>query len=180
MTTSIETAISRALPDRILVRGYNLVEMAGTRSFGDVVYLLLTGELPTGREGQLVEAILVICAEHSINTPSTHIARATANCGVPLQSAVAAGINAIGEHHGGAGEACARILQETIQSDRAASPEVLAARIVEAFRQAGKRLPGFGHRFHDPDPRTDRLLTLADEWGISGAHVALARALVKA
>jgi citrate synthase len=101
-----------------------------------------------------------------------------ANCGAPLQAAVAAGISAIGEHHGGAGEACAKILQEALQVRPTASAEVLAGEIVAEFRAAGQRLPGFGHRFHDPDPRAERLLALAEEWGLSSTHVALARAIV--
>ena len=38
-------------------------------------------------------------------------------------------------------------------------------------------MPGFGHPVHKPlDPRAERILELADERGVSGAHVALARA----
>ncbi len=176
----MQTAISQVYPDRVLLRGYNLADLAGSRSFGDVVYLLMTGELPAGREGQLIEALLVVCAEHSINAPSTHTARAVANCGVPVQSAIAAGISAVGEHHGGAGEACARLLQDAVRADPTAAPDTVAARLVQEFRAAGKRIPGFGHRFHDPDPRAERLLALADTWQLSGPHVALGRAIVAA
>jgi citrate synthase len=39
-------------------------------------------------------------------------------------------------------------------------------------------VPGFGHPIHKPvDPRAERILALADERGVSGPHVALARAL---
>jgi len=180
MIPQVKSAISQVYPDRILVRGYSLVELVGTYTFGDVVYLLMTGELPHGQEGRLVEAILVSCAEHNINTPSTHAARTVANCGVPLQTAIAAGVSAIGEYHGGAGEACARILQEEVSAHPETSPDALAQDIVEDFRRGKRRIPGFGHRIHDPDPRAVRLLSLADEWGISGPHVALARAIVTA
>ena len=178
MQAPIQTAISQMFADRILIRGYDLPRLIGNCSFGEVVYLLLMGELPPGREGALLEAILVACVEHSLNAPSTHTARAVANCGVPLQTAVAAGVSAIGDHHGGAGEACARILQEAVQNQPDSPPDQLAAQIVTEFRQANRRLPGFGHRFHDPDPRAERLLALADEWNISGVHVTLAQAIV--
>ena len=37
-------------------------------------------------------------------------------------------------------------------------------------------MPGFGHPVHTPvDPRAQRILELADERGVSSAHVALAR-----
>jgi citrate synthase len=42
---------------------------------------------------------------------------------------------------------------------------------------AGGKVPGFGHPVHKPiDPRAERILELADERGVSGEHVALARA----
>ena len=177
---TVQTKIAVLHPDRILVHGYNLVEMGGRYSFGDTIYLLLTGELPSGHEGDLLEAMLVMTAVHGINSPSTHTARAVANCGVPLQTAVAAGISAIGEHHGGAGEACARILQEAAAARPDMPPDALARQIVGDARAQKRRLPGFGHRYHDPDPRAQRLLTLADEWEISGQFTALAQAIVAA
>lgn len=177
MTDSATTAISQIHPDRVLVRGYNLVDMAGKYTFGDVVYLLMTGELPADQEGQMLEAMLVICAEHSINAPCTQAARTVASCGVPTQCAIAAGISAIGEYHGGAGEACAKMLQDALHEHPERDPEWLAAHIVAEFRRAGQRIPGFGHRFHNPDPRAERLLALADAWSISGPHVVLASAI---
>jgi len=175
---TVETSIAQLHPDRVLVRGYNLVQMAGRRSFGDTVYLLVMGELPQGKEGDLLEAIMVISAVHGIDSPSTHTARAVANCGVPLQTAVAAGISAIGENHGGAGEACARLLQEELDAYPDLPLDALAQQIVAQARAEKRRLPGFGHRFHDPDPRSDRLLLLASQWGLSGRHSALAEAIV--
>jgi citrate synthase len=42
-------------------------------------------------------------------------------------------------------------------------------------------VPGFGHPLHRPvDPRAERILELADARGVSGPHVALARALREA
>ncbi|MGH3059722.1 MAG: citrate/2-methylcitrate synthase, partial [Gaiellaceae bacterium] len=39
-------------------------------------------------------------------------------------------------------------------------------------------VPGFGHPVHKPvDPRAERILVLADERGVSGPNVELARAL---
>lgn len=177
---TVQTQIAELHPDRILVHGYNLVEMGGRYSFGDTIYLLLTGELPPGHEGDLLEAMLVMTAVHGINSPSTHTARAVANCGVPLQTAVAAGISAIGDHHGGAGEACARILQEAVAAQPDMPLETLARQIVAEARAQKRRLPGFGHRFHDPDPRAQRLLALADEWHISGRFTTLAQTIVAA
>ena len=175
---AVQTEIAELHADRILVRGYNLAEMAGRYSFGDTMYLLMMGELPPDHEGDLLEAMLVITAVHGINSPSTHTVRAVANCGVPLQTAVAAGVSAIGDNHGGAGEACARILQEASAAQPDTSPAEMARQIVADARAKKQRLPGFGHRFHDPDPRAQRLLTLAEKWGINGRFTAIAQAIV--
>jgi citrate synthase len=44
------------------------------------------------------------------------------------------------------------------------------------IRSSGGKVPGFGHPVHHPlDPRAERILEVADERGVSGSHVALAR-----
>jgi citrate synthase len=179
MSHTVETAISKVYADRILVRGYNIVDLAAACSYGEVLYLLLRGELPTRNEGALIEAMLVVMVEHSINAPSTHTARMVANCGSPVQSAVAAGISAIGDYHGGAGEECARMLQEEVaRAGTDFDPADSAHRVVRDARAAGIRLPGFGHRVHDPDPRAIFLLARARDLGIAAKHTALAESIV--
>ena len=125
------TSISQVRPNEILVRGYPIEELASRRSFGDTVYLLFTGELPKGNEGRLVEAILVTCCEHSLASPSVDAVRFVASSGVPLQTAVAAGVSSIGEHHGGAIEPCARLIKDAVargQSPRQLLEELKRAR----------------------------------------------------
>ena len=157
-------------PNEIRVRGYDLIEMIGRRSFGDVVYLLLSGELPEGNEGRMVEACLVAASEHSVVAPSVDAARFVASAGVPLQAAVAAGVIGLGDHHGGAVDACARLLLDAAENE--ADVEGIARRL----KKEEKRLPGFGHVVHDPDPRAGRLLEVAGELGFRGKWCALAEA----
>ena len=110
--------------------GYDLIDMIGKKSFGDLVYLLFTGDLPRGNEGKMVEAILVSSCEHGLATPSTNAARSVASGGVPLQAAVAAGIVCLGDYHGGAIEQCAKILQENISDAEQHGFEETAARLI--------------------------------------------------
>jgi citrate synthase len=85
-----------------------------------------------------------------------------------LHGAVAAGILGAGPVVLGTAEECARLLASGRE------PAVVAREI----RAAGGRVPGFGHPVHTPvDPRAERILALADERGVSGAHVLLAREL---
>jgi citrate synthase len=177
MNPIVQSSISQVEADRILVRGYDLKDLIGAVSFGEMVFLLLTGELPDGPQGRMIEAILVSSADHGLDAPSTHVTRTAASCGVPVQTAVAAGISVIGESHGGAGEACARLLQESLLAKPEAKPGPLAHEIVADYRQRGCRLPGFGHRQHKVDPRAERLLALCDDFKLSAGHVALARAI---
>ena len=94
-----------------------------------------------------------------------------------LQGAVAAGILGCGPVILGTAEECARLLVRAAHrvSEGAPSGDV-AGELAHAVRAAGDRLPGFGHPLHRPlDPRAERILELADERGVSGVHVRLAR-----
>ena len=171
---SWRTAISRVAPNEIRVRGYDLVEMIGRRSFGDIVFLLLSGELPAGNEGRMVEACLVAASEHSVVAPSVDAARYVASAGVPLQAAVAAGMIGLGDHHGREVDACARHLLDADESGGNAREAAMAT--VTRVKQEERRLPGFGHVVHDPDPRAGRLLDVAEELGLRGRWCELAEA----
>jgi citrate synthase len=162
------TAISQVGSNQILIRGYQVQELARKRSFGDVVFLLLTGQLPRGQEGRLVEAILVCCCDHGLLAPSTDAVRFVASSGVPLQAAVAAGVCAIGDHHGGAIEPLARMLV------KAATGQLDLKAHMKRLKRSRQRMPGLGHPVHTSDPRTKVLLELAKKWKLSGIHVRLA------
>jgi citrate synthase len=55
--------------------------------------------------------------------------------------------------------------------------ENAAKDIIHEYREQGKRLPGFGHRFHTKDPRTLRLFQLAHELKIAGEYIDIAKAI---
>ena len=94
-----------------------------------------------------------------------------------LQGAVAAGILGCGPVILGTSEECARLLEAAQERvDAGEEPRRSPSELARAIREAGDRLPGFGHPVHRPlDPRAERILELADERGVSGPHVALAR-----
>jgi citrate synthase len=96
-----------------------------------------------------------------------------------LHGAVAAGILGCGPVILGTSEECARVLAAAQERVAAGEDAAAVARDIAAgTRAAGARLPGFGHPVHRPlDPRAERILDLADERGVSGPHVALARHL---
>jgi succinyl-CoA synthetase alpha subunit len=176
------TAITRVEPNKVAVRGYDIAELMGRVSFGAAVYLILTGELPSPAVARLMDAILVSSIDHGATPPSALAARTVASTGATLSASVAAGIMSINRHHGGAIEDCARQLRAI--ADRATresiSMDEAATRTLAAMREAGERMPGFGHRLHMKDPRTARLFELAREAGVDSVHMHAARAVEKA
>jgi citrate synthase len=173
------TSISKVEPNKIVVRGYNLMDLIGKYNYADLTYLLWRGELPTRNHSRMMDALLTVCLEHSLNAPSVDAARFVASCGVPLQSAVSAGVAAIGDWHGGAIEQAAKMLQDAvIRMNRTRhSPKETAEEILREMTNRGERVPGFGHPTHTDDPRTRRLLEIAKETELSGTHLQLAQAL---
>ena len=176
------TAITRVEPNKVAVRGYDIADLMGRVSFGAAVYLMVTGELPSMAVARLMDAILVSSIDHGATPPSALAARGVASTGATLSASVAAGIMSINRHHGGAIEDCARQLKAI--ADRAARESIsideAAARTLATMREAGERMPGFGHRLHTKDPRTARLFELAREAGVNGVHMQAARAVEKA
>jgi citrate synthase len=161
--------ISQAYPDRVEVRGRDLTgDLMGRLSFTEYFHLLLTGEEPTADQRYFLDLLLVTIAEHGM-MPTNVAARMTlaADPG-SLQGAVAAGILGAGPVILGTSEECARLLDKARGGD--------PAEIVREIRAGGGKIPGFGHPVHKPlDPRAERILELADERGVSGTNVALAR-----
>jgi citrate synthase len=170
------THIGQAYPDRVEIRGRDLTtELMGRVSFTGYFHLLLTGREPTDDQRFFLDLLLVAIAEHGM-MPTNVAARMTLAADPnSLQGAVAAGILGCGPVLLGTAEECARLLERTHASGE--DPRSVAGEI----RQAGGRLPGFGHPVHKPlDPRAERIFELADERGISGRYVALAKAFREA
>jgi citrate synthase len=178
------TSISTADAASITVRGRDLAsDLMGRLSFTEYFYLLLTGREPTRDQTFFLDLLLVAIAEHGL-VPTNQAARMTlAAEPAALQGAVAAGILGCGSVVLGTAELCGRFLVEA--RERAAGgdgdPDPALRDMAAGIRAAGGKVPGFGHPLHKPvDPRAERILALAEARGVSGPHVALARASVPA
>lgn len=170
-----KTKIAGQVGGKLLIRGYGLIKLVEEVGFVPVIWLVLKGGLPKKNEERMFEAILVACLEHGIGPPSTTVARIVASCGNSVNTAVAAGISAIGEHHGGAGEKAAEIFQNALK--REDNVDTAAKTIVEEIIKSGQRMPGYGHMVYDVDPRTKALLKIAKKEGFYGKYVKLALAV---
>ncbi len=138
---------------------------------------------PIAGERRLLDAILVAVADHGAGAPSCATARLAASGNRQSPSAaIAAGILAIGDEHGGAGCACMEIIASALDMAARESLSIseAARKTVQESIARKKRLPGLGHRTHSTDPRTAVLFAMAREAGVAGDGVALIEALGQA
>lgn len=177
------TAIVDSRDGHIRFRGYDVASLMTGRTFTDTIFLLHQGRLPGEHERALLDAILTAVADHGAGAPSCAAARVAASGNrQSLSAAVAAGILAVGDDHGGAGSGCMEMIAAGIARARAEgrSLDEAADRTVADARAAGKRLPGLGHRVHTTDPRTKILFDLARAGGVAGDGVAFVEAVERA
>ena len=175
------TAITQIEPNKILIRGYPVDEIMGRLNFGEAIYLLLVGELPTPTVGKMMGAVLNSSLDHGVTPPSTLAARNIATTGAPLHASVAGGVLAFGTHHHGDIESCMRFLDSGLALVRSGrSWTQAAAETVKRCLDRGEIPPGFGHRFHTRDPRAALLFQMALELELEGDHIRMIRAVDRA
>ncbi|WP_261165349.1 citryl-CoA lyase [Microbacterium sp. Marseille-Q6965] len=180
------TGVTRIAPGEIGYRGYAVQDLIAESDFVSTIWLLTRGELPDATTRRLLDAVLVASADHGPQAPSIASARMAITCGVGVNSAVANGVNVLGDTHGGAGQQCVALLQRLVAAEREGRDiDELAIDAVADHRARGAFVPGFGHRFHPRDPRRDPILALVERAVAGGelegaalrAGLALERAL---
>src|ERR687893_594518 len=123
--------------------------------------------------GDLIEAALVLCADHELPV-STFVARCVASSEATPYAVVVAGLSAMGGvKHGGQVELVEAFMREVEVSSGAR--EAIAARL-----RRGERIPGFGHSLYPGgDPRGAELLRLATAAYPDSPDVALCAAVTE-
>ncbi|GGM71298.1 citryl-CoA lyase [Dactylosporangium sucinum] len=164
------TAVTDIEPGVIRLRGYPIEQLIGSVSFPATAYLMLRGELPSAPQAELLEMALVAAVDHGPQAPSIAAARMAATCGVGLNTAVATGVNLLGDVHGGAGQQCLEILDVLVARSDVPLAEAVTDLLAD-FRARNAHVPGFGHRFHPHDPRRGPLLTAVAEH-VTAGHLA--------
>ena len=169
------TSISTADASSITVRGHDLVDgLMGHVGFTDYFFLLTAGRKPTEDQRFFLDLLLVAIAEHGL-VPTNQVARMTYAADPDfLHGAVAAGLLGCGKVILGTTEIAGKFLIEA--RERMESEGVSMDDIVAQAQEEEARIPGFGHPLHKPvDPRAQRILGLAEERGVAGTYVRLAR-----
>ena len=178
--TPWRTALIDADATHIRVRGYDVTDLMRQAGFVDTVFLLHRSRLPTAGEKRVLDAVLVAVADHGPGAPSCAAARLAASGNrQSISAAIAAGVLAIGDEHGGAGEACMTLIASSLAGTAPddSAIDAAAARAFARARETGTRIPGLGHRVHTVDPRVSVLFALAAESGVAGAGIRFVRAL---
>ena len=127
----------------------------------------------------MLNATLVAIAEHGL-VPSVQAARMTfAAAPDAMQGAVAAGILGCGSVILGSSETAGRMYSEIdAQAQPARRLDAAALAVMQAWRAAGKPIPGYGHPLHkERDARVGALFEVAREAGTDLRFVAIAEAV---
>lgn len=162
------TAISVHKNGELYVRGIRLTKLIKEASFIEAIFLALRGRFPQKKEANMLEAIFVSMIEHGVEVPSTFVARSVASTGNPFNAAIAAGVLAMGDFHGGAIEQAAKFIQ---------SKETPRAIVARALANE-EHLPGYGHKvYKTEDPRARVLFEKARALKLSQTYIMRARAI---
>jgi citrate synthase len=159
-------------------------DLMGTVGFGELSFWLVAGRRPSPGEIRVLEAVLVALADHGF-TPTAIAARLTyLSAPDSLQGALAAGLLGGGSRFLGVTEDAGQFLADALAGLDGPQPvddagwDEVALDLVQRTRAAGDHVPGLGHPVHKiEDPRTPRLLTIAEEEGLRGPHLRLYEAV---
>lgn len=179
-----KTKLTHIEEEKEFIRGYSLAELVQNKTFVEIIFLLWRGQLPTKQETIMLNALFAVCIDHGVGAPSTTVARTVASTGNSLHTALAAGITALGELHGGAIENAAQFFDAyaTIHEDSPSTPsskEGEIAKLVKKLLAEKIRFPGYGHKVLRHDQRSDMLFAIAKETGFFGKHSVFAQAVEK-
>jgi citrate synthase len=178
------TSLGTSTADEIRLLGQSLTEdLMGQVGFGELAFWLVALRRPTASEVRVFEAVLVALADHGF-TPTAIASRLTyLSAPDSLQGALAAGLLGGGSRFLGVTEDCGQFLHGVLEGQaelptNAAEWNALARDAVRHEREAGRYVPGLGHPVHKVlDPRTPRLIAIADEEGLRGPHLQLFEAI---
>lgn len=163
-----KTEISNIKDGEESIRGYRMNELVRKKSFSDIIFLLLKGELPNENESKMFGSILSVSIDHGPGTASSQASRTCASAKSELHVSVAAGILAMGELHGSAVQGAAEFFVKN-----KGSKDIVA--LVQKLREEKIRVPGFGHAVLAYDERSDILFDIAKEFGVYGSNCEFAQ-----
>ena len=146
--------------------------------FSYVMYRAITGNAKVDeKHSKMIEAMITACVDHGVTPPSAQATLIAASTRASYEVAIAHGVGAITDVHGGAGAKAARFFGECISKSKQEkiSLDKAARNLMREYIKSGRRIEGMGHRVHNKDPRRDVLWDFADQTGVAGEHVKLSK-----
>jgi len=136
-------------------------------SHAQMMLRMITGKAPSPLHLRVMDALLILQADHSAGNASTFTSRVVASTKAEPEAVLSAAIGALsGPAHGGANEQSLRLFEQ-IGDPLQAKPKI------ERMLDDHFKIPGFGHRvYHVKDPRSKVIQRLATDVIPAGSQVA--------
>ncbi len=154
----------------LILGNHNLLDnLPENALFSNAIYRAFVGEeYPDPRKVRLLEAMISACVDHGVTPPSAQTTLLLASARASFEVALAGGVQAITDVHGGAGAMAAEFFLDIIKNakEKKITLEESTYELVDNASRSGQRIQGLGHRIHSQDPRRDilwRLAEMADE-----------------
>ena len=182
-----ETSLGTSTVEEISLMGHSVSkDLMGQVGFAELAFWMTAMRRPSLGELRTFEAVLVALADHGF-TPTAIAARLTyLSAPESIQGAIASGLLGGGSRFLGVTEDTGRFLHAVLEEAGVTGEEPLPdARYEELARQAisevraeRRIVPGLGHPVHKQgDPRTPKLIEIAEDGGTRGHHLRLFEAM---
>jgi len=124
----------------------------------EMMLRMITGEKPSASHLRVMNALLILQADHSAGNASSFTSRVVTSTKAEPEAVLASAVGALsGPAHGGANEQSLRLF-ESMGAPEGAKPKI------ERMLADHYKIPGFGHRvYHVKDPRSKVIQALAGE-----------------
>jgi succinyl-CoA synthetase alpha subunit len=152
-------------------------------AFSDLIYRALTGKEKIDQaKACILEAMVSASVDHGVTPPSAQATLIAATTRAAYEIAVASGVGAITDVHGGAGAKAADFFLKSLElaeRENLSTEEAVCSLMREYIRE-GKRIEGMGHRIHKKDPRRDILWKRAETTGLAKGCVEISKIATEA
>ncbi|MHA2299074.1 MAG: citrate/2-methylcitrate synthase [Candidatus Hodarchaeales archaeon] len=155
-----------------------LEDITTDQPFSSVIYRALTGEKTLdSNKSNLLESMIVASVDHGVTPPSAQATVIAATVRAAYEVAVAHGVGAITDVHGGAGAKAAKFFQNCLERAKEKKIELPEAvyEVMTEYIRTGKRIQGLGHRIHTSDPRRQVLWDKSEEAGVASDCVKISQ-----
>jgi citrate synthase len=142
------------LAERCRCRGYDLFDLMEKRSFVDMLYLLMRGELPSKEQAKILETLMIAFINPGPRHPAARAA-IYAGCGRTQTSHILPiALSVLGGDHLGGAEVTAAM--RFLKKQQETAPQKVAESLLQKWtppEKGDRRIaPGFGSRFNGIEP----------------------------